>query len=199
MLTSVGEASTSDNEKNLDSVIRNEVMLHSSTVTASTAELRTSVTVNCKNSRNIVKFSSIEIREYGYTLGNHPDCSAGPPLTLEWDFNPVGRFKLDEYEACRPDRRSMCQMLLTYSQRIRILREGTQPVLDSAIKATVKEMDRIKNHRQRTRLFLPYQKLEEVVQSTGRKVKRATNHNGSNQIRRSQSLTCNLSNQMVDI
>ena len=72
MLTSVGEASTSDNEKNLDSVIRNEVMLHSSTVTASTAELRTSVTVNCKNSRNIVKFSSIEIREYGYTLGNHP-------------------------------------------------------------------------------------------------------------------------------
>lgn len=35
-----------------------------------------------------VRFSTVEIREYAVIVGNHPCCSAGLPLSLDWKYNP---------------------------------------------------------------------------------------------------------------
>lgn len=35
-----------------------------------------------------VSFSTVEIREYAVIVGNHPCCSAGLPLSLDWKYNP---------------------------------------------------------------------------------------------------------------
>ena len=107
------------------------------------------------------------------------DCSKGPPLTLDWHFNPAGIYKVDEYEGNHQHRRNLRQMLISYNKRFEILQMGNPPVSMTEIKSVEKEMDRIKNQRQRTRAFLPYQKFEEVIQSTGRKVKRVTSNGNS--------------------
>jgi hypothetical protein len=36
-----------------------------------------------------VRFSTVEIREYDMIVGDHPCCSAGLPLSLDWKYNPV--------------------------------------------------------------------------------------------------------------
>jgi hypothetical protein len=36
-----------------------------------------------------VRFSTVEIREYAVIVGDHPCCSAGLPLSLDWKYNPV--------------------------------------------------------------------------------------------------------------
>lgn len=33
-----------------------------------------------------VHFGSVLIRDYNVTLGDHPSCSYGPPLTIDWDY-----------------------------------------------------------------------------------------------------------------
>lgn len=38
-----------------------------------------------QNSRS-VRFSVVQVREFDRTVGEHPACKAGPPLTLGWSF-----------------------------------------------------------------------------------------------------------------
>ena len=33
-----------------------------------------------------VHFGTVTIRRYQQTLGDHPDCDSGPPITLDWDY-----------------------------------------------------------------------------------------------------------------
>lgn len=34
-----------------------------------------------------VSFSNVEVREYSVTIGDHPFCRDGLPITLDWKFN----------------------------------------------------------------------------------------------------------------
>jgi hypothetical protein len=34
-----------------------------------------------------VSFSTVEVREYSLTVGDHPFCRDGLPITLDWEFN----------------------------------------------------------------------------------------------------------------
>merc|ERR1712151_430073 len=74
-----------------------------------------------KKSNKSVGFANISIRNYNMTLGDHPNCSYGPPMCLSWDYEDSELTSLDDYEENRPERRRPRQMLMTYYQRKHIL------------------------------------------------------------------------------
>lgn len=71
-----------------------------------------------------VSFNKIEIREYPICLGDHPDCSTGPPLTIAW--NPVREmhFSVNKFESMRESvRRHDSELKLSYLSRKCVLME----------------------------------------------------------------------------
>jgi hypothetical protein len=72
-----------------------------------------------------VSFSSLEIKEFKMSLGDHPCSSSGPPVMLDWDSRPTLErvVSLDEYERLRSPRRSRSKLKLSYRDRKGILEE----------------------------------------------------------------------------
>lgn len=52
-----------------------------------------------------VSFSCVHVREYSRILGDHPCCSAGPPLGLGWDVESKTSFDFEDYEKFRATHR----------------------------------------------------------------------------------------------
>lgn len=49
--------------------------------------------------RRVVSFGEVTIREYQTTLSDHPMCSDGPPIGLDWSYTEQMSIKIDDYEA----------------------------------------------------------------------------------------------------
>jgi hypothetical protein len=97
-----------------------------------------------------VSFTSLEIREFNMTLGNHPSAVSGPPVML--DLKPASETKvipLEEYERIRGPRRDRKQLKLSYRQRKSLLEQerGFSP---SEIHEAWKEALMIRKQRQET-------------------------------------------------
>mmetsp|Transcript_30420 Transcript_30420/g.46674 ORF Transcript_30420/g.46674 Transcript_30420/m.46674 type:complete len:252 (-) Transcript_30420:295-1050(-) len=128
--------------------------------------------------RRRVSFSSVDIREHTLTLGDHPDCSYGPPTSLDWDFEQIPTVDLDQYEESREPRRTLRQMVLNYHIRMRILQAAGHSTAE--LKHASKQTGKAKANRSSTRAFLQFSKVEEALQSAKRKVKRAVGNNKDN-------------------
>jgi hypothetical protein len=61
-----------------------------------------------------VAFGSIEIREHVLVLGDHPDCSHGPPVQLGWECQQTTFQHVDDYEFTRMPRRHKRDLGLNY-------------------------------------------------------------------------------------
>jgi hypothetical protein len=72
----------------------------------------------------MVRFDSVEIREYEYTLGEHPGVRVGPPLTISWDAISSSILPLDEYEKNRLPRRPDFFLKKTKEERWKILKNA---------------------------------------------------------------------------
>ena len=118
-----------------------------------------------------VSFSDVQIRGYDITIGDHPDCSMGPPISLGWDFYQYPSINLEQYEIYRPPRRTLRQLMLNYYQRMYIL-EQSVVLSKEDIKVAVRNVKKAKLQRKCTRLFLPIWRLEDIAQSAKRKMKR---------------------------
>eukprot|EP00540_Astrosyne_radiata_P008224 CAMPEP_0116844048 /NCGR_PEP_ID=MMETSP0418-20121206/12446_1 /TAXON_ID=1158023 /ORGANISM="Astrosyne radiata, Strain 13vi08-1A" /LENGTH=236 /DNA_ID=CAMNT_0004474907 /DNA_START=159 /DNA_END=869 /DNA_ORIENTATION=- len=68
-----------------------------------------------------VSFTSLEIREYTMTLGDHPSASSGPPVTLDWTYHSKETRDLDQYEQARGPKRRRKQLKLSLAQREALL------------------------------------------------------------------------------
>lgn len=82
----------------------------------------------------------------------------------------MSSYEIDTYEG-NHERRALCRMVMGYYKRVNVLLAcagHSRAELDSA----TKEVERVKKMRARTKTLMPYQKLEEAVQSTGRKIRR---------------------------
>ena len=73
-----------------------------------------------------VRFSTVQVQEYPYIMGDSPAVSHGPPLSIGWTPTAKYIFKQDSFEANkeRDGRRSKMQFTLDARTRYRILREG---------------------------------------------------------------------------
>ena len=109
-----------------------------------------------------VSFSDVLIRDYDITIGDHPDCSIGPPISLSWDFYQYPSINLEQYEIYRPPRRTRRQLMLNYYQRMYIL-EQSVVLSKEDVKLAVKNVEKAKLQRKCTRLFLPVWRLEDIA------------------------------------
>lgn len=118
-----------------------------------------------------VSFHTIQIRSYAQTLGDNPCVSYGPPIALDWHFEEACPIDVELYEAKRGPRRSLKQMMLNYYHRMSILtyKVGCS---ETELKKAQNATNRAKFQRSLTRALLPCSKIEEVMQSAGRKVRR---------------------------
>jgi len=68
-----------------------------------------------------VHFGDIEVREYGVTLGDHPDCVRGPPISLDWDYVELESKDLETYESSRGPRRRRETLVMSLIARKQLL------------------------------------------------------------------------------
>merc|ERR1712151_813941 len=122
-----------------------------------------------EKSNKSVGFANISIRNYNMTLGDHPNCSYGPPMCLSWDYEDSELTSLDDYEENRPERRKLRPM--GYNQRKNILTFAG--FKEAELKITEKKIDEVRRQRNMSKALLPIMEVEILVQSVRRKCKRA--------------------------
>ena len=114
--------------------------------------------------RNSVSFSQLEIREYDICLSDHPSCSYGPPIQLDWDYTTQRVVDIEDYESQR--QRSNFPML-SYNARKFMLQQYSPQELQEA----VREVDRVKRQRLVTDLLWPAHPLDELWEDIVRHVR----------------------------
>ena len=77
------------------------------------------------DSKKSVSFSCVDVREYDVTLGDNPACSAGPPISLGWEYKNEIRQDLRAFEAKRyiARRKKKKELRLSSNMRKRLLKE----------------------------------------------------------------------------
>ena len=68
-----------------------------------------------------VSFTELHIREHSVILGDHPCCTIGLPVTLDWVVEREVSVDLEDYEATRERRRSRTEMRLSLDDRRELL------------------------------------------------------------------------------
>lgn len=119
-----------------------------------------------------VSFSKIEIREYERTLGDNPSVSSGPPLALDWIYNPDHDvFDVEEYENAKTPR-SKAEMLMPKSLRETLLKDQWD-VSRSEMNSVAKEVNITKRNRRATaRSTNMAEKRREQLEKASKKMKR---------------------------
>jgi len=125
-----------------------------------------------KPAKRSVQFSTIEVRDYDMILGDHPCCSYGPPITIDWDYLEYEPIDVNEYELHHPPRRALREMSMNYYTRKRML--ANAGYRDEDFKLSKREMSKTKINRSITRQLVEYKMIpvESAIESTKRKVKR---------------------------
>lgn len=120
-----------------------------------------------------VEFKDVVIREFGMTIGDHPNAVSGPPVRIDWEEEKEEKqMDIEEYEQRRQPRRNRRDLKLSLSDRHRILvKEKGHSFTE--IKGAWKEALEIRAQRKETLSQSPIQsKWEEVYESICRKFAR---------------------------
>lgn len=119
-----------------------------------------------------VRFGSITIRRYQQTLGDHPVCSIGPPVTLDWDYQEDShRPTVARYERAKVLRLHRIKLsALSYYKRIDLLQvKGFTP---AQLQQATREVTKIQVQRKATQIFPPlFIPLLEVLETVARQAK----------------------------
>jgi len=90
-----------------------------------------------------VNFGDVEERMYSLILGDHPDCTDGPPTTLSWNYQEMGKTDICSYESQRPfPRREANRLRMSKVTREFLLKEKgfTTYELHDAVKSVRKSV-----------------------------------------------------------
>jgi hypothetical protein len=119
--------------------------------------------------RKRVTFGDLEIRKYPMTIGDHPDCYNGIPVSLGWDYDEKSSIKLSvsEWERRRSPRRNGEALLLTWRHRETIVVRAKCGLKE--IRRIERETSRVRRQRERTIRSVQSQKrLQTFVQGVRR-------------------------------
>ena len=110
---------------------------------------RSSISQASNNDKRKVSFSSISIREHSITIGDHPDCKKGVPITLDWFYNEKNAIDINEYEI-RKEERIKKNLVLTDLHRKSILFSFGHTHDDLA--EAIKDVDKERKQRKRDKM-----------------------------------------------
>jgi hypothetical protein len=120
-----------------------------------------------------VQFKDIDIREFQMTLGNHPSATSGPPVMLDWEYNPEPKMlDLETYEKAREPRRNRRQLKLSLQQRHIILVKERGFSFEEVKGAWQEALEVRKQRKETLERGLALMKWDEVWESTCRKFHR---------------------------
>ena len=121
----------------------------------STASSTCSSSNNNDSMKPTVSFSSLSIREYNVALSDHPSCSFGPPVQLDWTYSQQhDNICLETYESTRQPRRQGTKLMLSYyDRRFLLLKQAGYSKRE--LQEAMQEVERVKRERMVTDFLLP--------------------------------------------
>jgi len=143
-----------------------------SNVSFSKASSRQSSSGRSSRSIKNVRFYAVEIREYDRTVGDHPSCSSGPPISIGWNYRESLKVNVNKYESIRGTRRVQGEMTLSRRERERLLDEWGFPshIIAEGVRSALK----VKHQRKQTVINAgKIAKLEEAFEGAAKRLKRA--------------------------
>mmetsp|Transcript_23695 Transcript_23695/g.65776 ORF Transcript_23695/g.65776 Transcript_23695/m.65776 type:complete len:204 (+) Transcript_23695:184-795(+) len=119
-----------------------------------------------------VNFDVVYVRSYQQTMGDNPAVSYGPPIQLDWDYEEHDGIDIHEFEMSRGhSRRTMRQMAMSYYHRKNFL-SREYGFSEEELRRAKKDANRVKFLRDVTKTLLPMMKVEDAIESAGRKARR---------------------------
>lgn len=76
-------------------------------------------------SKHHVSFSTVDVREYAVTIGDHPYCSSGVPLALDWSVTTFHSVDLAAFEDNHPPRRTRAELVRPWEERRELYLDDT--------------------------------------------------------------------------
>ena len=116
--------------------------------------------------------SSSLLRFKQIALGDHPECTAGPPLTIGWEYCKASVTPVDVYESQRAPRRELRELQLDWIQRKRVLR-SISAATDVEMLNAASEAEEVRRQRAKTVRMLTFESIEVPLQSLQRKIRRS--------------------------
>jgi len=110
----------------------------------------------------VIKWSTLEIREYATQLDTNPSVSSGPAVALSWSYNVSPRVMIEKYEELRPPRRKMREMRVPASEReARLLASGvSRREIEQSIKSIKEAQKKRKKAIGQMKNDTAYEKIE---------------------------------------
>jgi hypothetical protein len=125
--------------------------------------------ITTKKISKSVTFKLIEVREYERVLGDHPDTTLGPPISIGWGFVEHDAVDLDEYESQR--KKSGIKVLLAHTRR-RILRD-VYGYSDKELRKAEVDVSRIFYQRSQTKSLGKFdESCEELCEKATKSIKK---------------------------
>jgi len=124
-----------------------------------------------KNKKARVSFDKISVREYSRCMGNNPATTHGPSISIDWEYEEVGTFSLEDYEANRLPLRQTSQLIIPSRVRENIILEHTNATKQQ-INNSVSNIQAARHKRQMTFAMQQFEEFHIVAQSLQRKIKR---------------------------
>jgi hypothetical protein len=117
-----------------------------------------------------VHFGTITIRRYEQTLGDHPVCSIGPPVTLDWNYEEGDhRPTFDRFERAKTGSRKV--KLLNYYTRVGILEANG--FTERQLRKVTREVTKIQIQRKATSFLSPFfMPVSDAAETVVRRTKR---------------------------
>lgn len=119
-----------------------------------------------------VSFHEVEVRNYNVTLGDNPSVQKGPPLSLDWNYDPNHTIRpLEDYEVNRSQRRrGSTELKLPLQEREERLK--TEGVSSHEMSRAAMDVRAVRNQRIKTEQTLHHQQVHEVLENAKRRLKR---------------------------
>ena len=142
-----------------------------------TSESSPALSRSGRMTRNHVSFTQVHVRAYDMTLGDHPACVTGTPVTLDWQYLQHEPLHLEQYEQQQQYKKPQ----EAQARNTEVMRLGSferECILKDAgfsrkeMQQARQQVDKQKRQRSQTVSWLPLMPLEELIQRAKRKLQK---------------------------
>lgn len=123
--------------------------------------------------QNRVSFGVVSVRSHSITLGDNPSCSRGPPISLDWEIDQSETMDFEEYDSILREKNSTnwlpSDVNAVRRRHLLVLKAGVD---EKDIFKAEEELLKIKKSRSITRRFSRFWRLQYILESANRKLKR---------------------------